>query len=89
MRHGGIGDALEELRSFQDPFEEFVGAALEHPFCCPGKKKQVHSINLFPHLNGDLFADGAGVFPCGGNAGINRVGIFPFEGDETQLRHRR
>ena len=86
VRHRGLADTLEQLGSFQSPFVKFVGATLKQPFRVAGQEKQIHPIDLFPHLDGDLFADGPSIFSREGHAGVNRVRIFPFEGDEINDR---
>ena len=66
----------------RDPFEKFVRAAVKQTFRVAGQEKQIHSINLLPHLDRDLFAHSPSIFSCEGQAGVNRVRIFPLERNE-------
>ena len=55
---------------------------MKQTFRIASQEKQIHAIDLFPHLDGDLFAYSPSIFSCEGQAGVNRVRIFPLERDE-------
>ena len=82
MGHRRLADTLEQLGSLESPFEKFVRAAMKQSFRIATQEKQIHAIDLFPHLDGDLFTDGPSIFPCKGQAGVNRIRVFPLERDE-------
>src|SRR6478672_10666979 len=71
VRHGRFANALEQLGRFKSPFEKLVSAAVKQTFGITSQEEQVHAIDLLPHLDGDLFAYGPGIFSCEGQAGVD------------------
>src|SRR5438105_4816329 len=76
VRHGRVGDALKTMRPCDDPLEKFVRTRLEQSRSLLALHEKIKSIDLLPHFARNLFAGGACVLACEGEAGMNRVRIF-------------
>src|SRR5690606_37083736 len=60
MRHGRVGDAVEQAGELADALEEVVAVVLEGPHRLRAEAPEVDAVELLPHLGGDLLAHGPG-----------------------------
>src|SRR5581483_8238843 len=81
--HGGVRQAHEEVAGQLHLIEEIVRRLDDFAAGAGGIDHQIIAIELKPHLGGDHFADGAGVFAGGAEAGDDGIGIVPVEGQEV------
>src|SRR5215469_16324616 len=86
VRHGRVSDTLEQLATFKRPLKKLIGAGAEklQPFARAEYKK--HSVQLFPHLGRNLFADSSSVFSGESETGKDRIWILALERDEFDDR---
>src|SRR5450631_4913627 len=86
MRHGRIGDSLEQMRPFLDGAKEHM--RIQQPSLALGRAVhlQVEAVELFPHFCAALLAHLPQVLARRGHAGQNRRRVCPLNREDVGER---
>ena len=82
VRHGGVGDAGDQLAGPLHLVEEFTGIARLAAAGRLPPRHEVALVDFLPHRRADHVADRAGILPGRLQAAVDRVGVLLVVGEE-------